>query len=167
MRCHAVQQRLVAYQDDELSPGERTRVDDHLRECARCQADEDAIFAATPRPQLVVPWHIEQRLRDEVDAEILWALAQVRPAPQSLAIRWRRWWNRDTQLSRFTAAAYAILLVGAVTWGGLNWWSLSVLEAQIARPEIVDTRDRTPDANIPAEQYQPASYSPNSDDQYR
>jgi anti-sigma factor RsiW len=167
MRCHHVQQRLVAYQDRELSPGERTQVDDHLRTCDRCQTDEDALFAVTPQAQLIVPWHLKQQLRDQVDIEILWALAQAKPEQTVRSERWARWWTRHTELSRMSVAVYAALLLGALAWGGLNWQHASLLEAEIARHEIVDSVSTSPPTKIPATQYKPASYTPKGDDTYR
>jgi anti-sigma factor RsiW len=167
MRCHHVQQRLVAYQDRELSPGEHAKVCDHLSGCDRCQADEDALFAVTPQAQLMVPWHLEQQLRDRVDIEVLWALAQARPEPPVRSRRWARWWTAQTEMSRMSVAMYAALLLGAIAWGGLNWRQASLLEGEIARQEIADGLVTSPPSKIPAAQYKPASYTPEADDTYR
>ena len=166
MRCRTVQERLVAYQDNELSPGEQSRVQEHLTRCARCQADEDALFAATPRPELIVSWHIQHQLEERVDAEVLWALAQERPTASQRS-RWTRWMSRDTQFSRGAVFAYAAVLIGAVAWGTTNWWSLSVLEAEIALHEDGRPVDTMACDEIPAKQYRPAAYTPDEESGYR
>jgi len=139
---------------------------EHLRHCARCQLEEHALFAVTPRPQLIIPWHVQQQLRDKVDAEILWAIAERTPQTAEPR-RWTRWWRRDTQVSRRTAAGYAAALIAAVAWGGFNWWSLTALEAEVARQEIIAPHDASEKSKIPAAQYQPAAYTPHGDDGYR
>ena len=37
--CWLIQRRLGAYQDGELSPGARRRIDQHVRGCARCDGE--------------------------------------------------------------------------------------------------------------------------------
>ncbi len=37
MKCHQVQERLSAFQDNELNPQERARVSDHLESCPACR----------------------------------------------------------------------------------------------------------------------------------
>jgi len=166
MRCRAVQKRLVAYQDDELSPGDRAKVDEHLTQCAQCHDDDDALFAVTPRPELIVPWQVQHTLSERVDADILWALAQEPVAPTRMR-SWNRWWSRDTQFSRGAVLAYATILIGAVAWGATNWWTLSMLEAEIARYDYAQPLDANPGAEIPAVQYRPAAYTPDEEAGYR
>ncbi len=166
MRCTAVQQRLVAYQDQELSPGEQARVSEHLNRCIRCQAEEDALFSVTPRPELVVPQHVQEHLQEAVDADILWALALQRPPP-TVGTQWARWWSRDAQFSRTAVFAYAAILLCAVSWGMTNWWTVSKLEAEIARQETIETIATPPGTDIPAQQYRPAAYTPDEEGGYR
>jgi anti-sigma factor RsiW len=54
MHCTAVKQRLVAWRDEELSPGEAVRVEEHLARCPSCRALEMRLAAVTPEPFLTV-----------------------------------------------------------------------------------------------------------------
>ena len=92
MRCRSVKERLVAWQDRELSPGEEAQVTEHLAQCADCAARERALWAVEPEDRLLVPIHIERELQRRLDA----ATASASPFPPArpiadsprLAARW-------------------------------------------------------------------------------
>ena len=155
MRCRAVTRRLVAYQDRELSPGEHTRVEEHLATCARCRDLEARLAAATPVPALhpgaadLAAYHAQ--LDAAIEAE--WANPQRPAAPPPLVD-----WQDHLPTRRTVAWAAAMLLT--LTWGLSNWWTARELRAELAE------RATTPapwTETIPADQYRPASWSPDRD----
>jgi anti-sigma factor RsiW len=168
MQCEEVEERLVALQDDELSPSEREQVVEHLDHCHACRGLERRLRLATPFPGLVVPPHIQARLDDRLDTSVLLELADrpSQPAPRGAVARARRWLDAETEVSRVVVLAAAAMLVTTLGWGVTNWWSLAHLQAEMAqRAEVVIPPARTASgAEIPAEQFRPAAYTPEEEE---
>lgn len=155
MDCREVAERLVAWQDAELSPGESTRVREHLARCPACRVADRRLADATPRVRLVVPPEVRARLEHRVDAGVILALAD-RPEARPTAIRVRRWLAHETRVPTVALAAYAVLLAATVAWGLSSAWSLARLDpaGRVAGDGAGAPRE------IPADQFVPAAYDP-------
>lgn len=164
MSCSEVQDRLVAWQDGELSPGETLQVGEHLEGCAACARLEARLDAATPRARLAPPAGVRAALADRVSAEVILALAERPPAPPpppSPAARLGRWLRRDATVPRGAVAGYLVVLAVVVGWGLSSWWSLAALRAADADPHrAAQTSPATGAPEIPADQWRPAAYNP-------
>ncbi|MEL6344212.1 MAG: zf-HC2 domain-containing protein [Myxococcota bacterium] len=73
MDCQSVSDRIAGWVDDQLSPGERELVDDHLSRCESCRAMADAMrqMTLTPPAPPALPdgfWdRMDGTLSDEMD----------------------------------------------------------------------------------------------------
>ena len=98
MRCRSIKERLVAWQDRELSPGEEAQVAEHLAQCADCAAQERALSGIEPEDALLIPIHIERELRRRLDETAAAAspFPPARPVAESsrAAARWPWVYNR-------------------------------------------------------------------------
>ncbi|MCB9687643.1 MAG: zf-HC2 domain-containing protein [Alphaproteobacteria bacterium] len=158
MECHEVRDRLVAWQDGELSPGETVQLEEHLDGCSDCRRHERRLADATPRPELLrprmdqrVPAHILAALADRVDADsILAAARRPEPAPPPHASRVASWLRAEARVPRGWMLVYAAVLFGAIGFGLSSLWSPTA-----PPPARVGSID-----DIPAGQFQPASYDP-------
>jgi hypothetical protein len=108
MTCKDVRERLDAYLADELEPGDRAAVAEHLDACAECRAEAGAwreLFERTAAlPRSIDP---PRDLWPDVDA----ALDVARhAAPESVPPRWQRPGLRPAWL---VAAALALVVVTA------------------------------------------------------
>jgi anti-sigma factor RsiW len=117
MRCEEVQDRLVAYDDQELSPGEHSQVAEHLRGCADCRALHADLRAVTPRPHAVVPEalmvDLQLRLEALLDADPGPAAREPEaPAP---------WWQAETRVPAAVTLAYAAAFMLVAMWGAYQW----------------------------------------------
>lgn len=157
MRCQDVTPRLVAFQDGELAPGEHHQVASHLRCCAQCAKQERALAEVTPEPQLVVPPGVHARMALALDAAIAAELQHAPPAtttePATID-HVARWLRRDASISRGALVAWAAAFAAILGWGLANYAALQ--DANTA-PALADVR-------VPAEHYQPASFSANPND---
>ena len=158
MNCDEIADRLVAFQDDELGPSERDLVARHLRGCADCAAHEQALAAVTPKPSLVLPRHQQFQHWDKLD-QALAAAAAEDLAPQ--VIRPSLWARlRDGLFLPLPAVAgYALLLLLSLGFGLSQWHSARTLQAELRHraPAVAATP-------MPADQYRPASWSPEGDE---
>lgn len=147
MNCRAVQKRLVAYHDGELSPSESARVREHLSTCLVCRRESQDLHRLQLRPTLVVPPRVQARLVQRVDA-----ILQTPPRP-----RRRLWLLGKTRVSRGLALAYTLILAITATWGLHNW-----LEARTLQVALEQHADPVrPDASsIKADEFRPASWEP-------
>ncbi|MBT3218726.1 MAG: zf-HC2 domain-containing protein [Proteobacteria bacterium] len=161
MTCHETQPRLVAFQDDELCAEEASMVKDHLDDCLCCRRLESELAQIEPRPSLVVPPSVVVRLQERVDEAMHEALHAAPTEPQGY--RWFAWLRRDAQMPTGTVLAYVLLLFMVFGWGISNWWSLNHLRNQVVTGEAT-TEFAPADPTIPAEQYQPASYTTTGDE---
>jgi anti-sigma factor RsiW len=113
--CWLVRRRLGAYQDGELSPGARRRVEGHVRGCAQCGAELSALgrFKAalavyTADPPEAVWTAFWPQVRDRIAA----------PAPATKSA-WERGWETVRSRPRLglapalAAAALAVLAMVA------------------------------------------------------
>jgi anti-sigma factor RsiW len=107
MRHDEIQELLGAYALDAVEPGERTEIDDHLRECARCRAEvaehRDTAgflaFAGTDAPDAV--W---DRIAGSIDAP------NVVPMAPKLGFGARRARSRWPQAVTLVGAAAAVVI---------------------------------------------------------
>lgn len=164
MNCRAVRARLVAYQDRELSPAEELRVGEHLEGCAACRALEERLGSVTPRPFLPSDPAHEQALWKRLDAALEAERAKGVPlrAPTRLE-RARAWLVEETRMPTVAVIAYAALLLLAVAWGTNNWWEARGLQASLGAARIAATAGSAPE-EIPADQYRPAAFRPETGD---
>lgn len=110
MDCDEVRDLLAAFADDELSPGERGAVGDHLSGCPQCRQALASLTALSARLRRAgthdLPEGFEARLRQRVGAE---ALRETRPA-----------WRRFAMLAASHAAAAILAATLAVTLSERN-----------------------------------------------
>ncbi|MEZ4317977.1 MAG: zf-HC2 domain-containing protein [Myxococcota bacterium] len=160
MQCPWVQERLVAFADGELSPGEATWVAEHLESCDACAQLDLRLRDVTPEPGLEIPADVMERMARAVDDAVLAALDEP-PAVETptTAARWGRWLRRDRDLSNGAMLAYGILLAACVGWGVSNWLVVQELRQEVQRSPVAATAP-TNSATIDSTQYEPASYQP-------
>ncbi len=113
--CWLVYRRLGAYQDGELTPGTRHRIEQHVRGCARCEGElsalgrlKTALVLDTADPPEAVWTAFWPQVRDRIAAPA--------PAPESA---WNRVWEAVRTRPRLglapalAAAALAVLAMVA------------------------------------------------------
>lgn len=73
MRCEEIQNRLSAYLEDEVEPGERRAIEEHLPECARCQHELDLIrqtvSALTSLAEIEVPARLTASIQAAIETQ--------------------------------------------------------------------------------------------------
>lgn len=165
MSCAWVEQRLVAWQDGELSPGEHTRVGEHLETCRSCRRLERDLARVTPRPAAPVPSEATAALFARMDAAL--ARAWDEPAPAPVLPRWAA----PIGMPGATVVAYAALLLLTVAWGTYNWRAARSLQVALdaSRPvvagHVIPARSQgTPDAALTDGQFTPAAWVPDAED---
>lgn len=167
MRCRHVRTRLVAFQDEELAPGEAQQVVDHLARCGDCRQLERRLDGVTPQARLVVPADVRARLHARVDGPVLRRVAASRPQPRrSVLAGWLAWFRRETEVPMGALLAYGLVLAGVLAWGLSNWWTLEHLEARLDAHQTAAAGAPEAPTQIPAEQYRPASWTPEEDGDY-
>lgn len=149
MDCAQTRDRMVAWRDAELSPGEHEFVTRHLADCPRCAALEAELAAATPAPRRV---GVPARHHARFDVDALLAEADREPAPAPLAARIseaaRAAWRWEARVTAPAAVAYAAALALALGVALAGWWS------DAPTPIVVDASPA-----LPASAYAPASYA--------
>jgi len=159
MQCAWIQDRLVAYSDGELSPGEATRVGEHLDGCEDCADLGARLLAITPEPHLQVPPEILAQLASQVDQAVHAALDEpVQPLPATATTRWARWLRRDRDVSNGQLVAAAVVFAMLGGWGLSNWMALPGPSTN-----TVATAAPSGPVTIDSDQYEPASYRPDED----
>lgn len=95
MECKKLQERLSAYLDNEVSGQERRLLEEHLRSCAECRTELEALQAAgdvvktlpevTPSPDFRARFW--QKVRESAPVQTLWERIALRwiPVPVVLA----------------------------------------------------------------------------------
>lgn len=108
MTCKNCQKRLSAYLDQELSPAERSVIEQHISECTDCaQALRDLqmlVDQATALPQKHAPDRLWGRIASELDQPNVSRIHDTVPA-------WRNWLRRPMPVVQL-GFAIAILVVG-------------------------------------------------------
>lgn len=166
MHCSWVQERLVAFADGELSPGEATFVGEHLDGCEECATLDAALRDVTPAPSLAVPPEVLARMAAAVDEAVMAALDEpIVAAPPGMAARWGRWLRRDRDLSNGAMLGYGILLAACVGWGVSNWIAYQELQQEITNARPVAAAAPSSPATIDSDDYEPASYSPDASEE--
>jgi hypothetical protein len=150
LSCAEVNERLVAWQDRELAPGEQVLVGDHLDRCERCRVRERRLARATPGPMPRLSPEAQAKLWHRLDAGL--AEAARAPALPAAAPPWR--WPRPTAAQ----LGYAAALLAALGWGWFNHVNAKQLQAALA----TERARHVPAAIIPGEQFRPVSYAPGS-----
>lgn len=158
MHCAWVQDRLVALSDGELSPGEATRVMEHLDDCEECALLDLQLREITPEPHLDVPPEVMANLARVVDAAVQEALDEpVYAPPPTMATRWSRWLRRDRDVSNGQILAAAIVFAMLGGWGLSNW--LAAQDGVTMSSPIANVAPSS-SSTIDGAQYEPASYRP-------
>jgi anti-sigma factor RsiW len=150
MDCADVAERLVALEDGELGPSEERLVRRHLAACPACTRTAERLAAVVPRPGLAVPLAVRARL-SALDGEAMRIAGARRPAA------WR-WPTAAVVVPTPAAIGYAVLLLLSIAWGVANWREREVLEARLATPPPAGVAA----PEIPAADYRPASWTPES-----
>lgn len=146
MRCQTVQERLVAWQDGELAPGEAVRVEEHLHRCPDCVVLEQKLAAATPEPFVQLPplsFEDQRRLSEVLD----------RTEVDAPALMWRP----ELDLQRLVPhVLWAAAVMAVLAWGLGNHFQAQALQAQIdaapaPAPVVLDGADFRPASWAPPE----------------
>lgn len=66
MNCRGVSRRLSAYIDDELSPGIKRSVEEHLQSCAVCRKKLDDLDAISKAARMLPPLGVSEGFKDRV-----------------------------------------------------------------------------------------------------
>lgn len=164
MTCDEVQDRLVAWHDDELSPSEAVQVGEHVATCPRCARSSHRLADALPLPPPRAPTHVLRRLDRALDVDALLAEAE-RPIPRvvprgSVASRAWRSFTVPASVPAGAVALYIGLLAATFVWGVSNWWTLSSLRGGHATPAAATAIHGIERGAIPADHFRPASYDP-------
>jgi anti-sigma factor RsiW len=150
MRCDEVRERLVAWDDGELSPGEATQVGEHVRGCRACAARGEALRSVTPvAPQWAVPDHVLRALHERVTGDVVHAAAAPPEVPDPIVVRLHRFLRREAQVPMAAVVGYAALLLLAVSLAVSGWWTAAPSRTVADQP-----------STLPSEQYEPASFQP-------
>ena len=148
MRCRTARRLLVAFQDEELSPGETTRVAEHLETCASCRDEEASLRAVTP-----ASLHLVHSTEEPDWSQMDQALTQswVPPAP-----------NRPFFLpkKRLMLGLYGLALGLLMAWGVRSAARIQHLEAELA----IATSAPAVETLFPATAMHPASFKPHETD---
>ena len=122
MDCRTVRDRIAAWEDQELSPGETSQMREHLEHCSECMAFSQRIreqsrwLADLPPPAL--PELNEPDFWKSMDDRLSRELDQMQQIPlagnQEDVIVWRR---RRFSVPLPAVVAYAAALILAVLWG--------------------------------------------------
>ena len=154
MRCRAVQRLIVAYQDQELAPGEATHVAEHLSGCAACNQLHDRLLAVTPKaPADLAPSELPDWSKMDAALQEAWQEQPV-PTPANRPL------GRTLTRNRLVMGAYGLALGVAIAWGLGNAMRVQVLEDEL----IAATQAPPIETLLPASAMQPASFKPSPDD---
>lgn len=174
MRCAAVQSRLVAWQDEELSPGEHVRVTEHLESCADCRAAEARLIPVDLSDALEIPPELAARLAAATQVDHLLAEAERadRRSPFPPAPWYRRWTTEVVEVPSWMLLAAAATLFLTAGWAVQMTWAY---ESSMAETQALIAERAEPNAeplevspiDLPADQFQPASYQPGEEQGYR
>ena len=170
MRCAAVQKRLVAWQDQELAPGEAIRVTEHLARCQACGEIERRLATVDDLEPLEVPPEIRARLhaRTHVDLLLEASANDQRRSPFPAAPYWQRTLYDGVEVPQWTLLAAAAALVLLSIWGVQTQIALSDTQAELAaRANSEATVPASPPGELRASDFQPASYQPGEEQGYR
>lgn len=153
MSCNEVLERLVPWHDGEVGPSEGELIAAHLASCPSCASWDRRLQATVPsRPALKPPPGIEARLDEAFDLDRLLARAeQPSAAPEGALGQARRLLSRRAEVPLGAVMVYMLLLVGSFAWGLSSWWALP----SGGRPPV-----EAASADIPADQFMPASFEP-------
>lgn len=165
MDCHEVEDRMAAWLDAELSPGEAELIARHLEHCPACAATMRRMEAqAFPRlhlPDVGAPgfWdRMDAVLDREQERRVE---AEAAPAARAASGGWLR---GEVRLPRATLLAYAALLVlavGVAAWQGaratMATSSLAELELRVEREQRLAA---SPRAELPVEPVGLAAHTP-------
>lgn len=170
MRCTAIQDRLVAWQDDELGPSEAAQIEEHVARCAACRSVDRRLRLAPLGDALVIPASVTARLHAATDPDaLLAAAADPRREPRfPLEPAWRRWLVDAVEVPGWSLLAAAAALLIVASYAGYTAVQLEGTQAELAARAA---RDAAPaeiaPADLPADQFQPASFQPGEDHGYR
>ncbi len=116
MNCRDVQIRMVAHLDAELAPSEHHQIAEHIGHCPGCTALGSRLLRVQPVNALVIDPGTLSSLRRQVALHSIESRAHEPPG-HPLYASWSHWIRKFTPLPRLTIAAWAVALLGAMTWG--------------------------------------------------
>ena len=165
MHCTAIQQRLVAFQDAELSPGEHVRVYEHLATCITCRSDHRSLERIGPL-RLEIPVHALRAMHEVTHPDLIWELAASRPET-SYTTPWKKWLNRGIELPTWWVLAAAALLATSIGWAASTSASLHFSTTELAtRATPPPATVMAPGSEVPANQFRSASWRASDDTVY-
>jgi hypothetical protein len=117
--------KLSEYLDDDLAPGERLQLDQHLLDCARCREVLEELGAVASEARV---------LEDTAPARDLWpGIVSALPRPKSTG------WRLSLSLPQAIAASVLLMLVS-----GLGGWTWTSRQAAPATPVAAVTPETPP-----------------------
>jgi anti-sigma factor RsiW len=131
--CRKIRDRMSAWLDQELSPGEGAQLEGHLSQCSTCATLRDrlqeqssllALLPPGPHPGVSDPsfWN-------RMDADLSGELDQMEARCLDQGLKAEAWRERRVSVPMAMVVAYAAVLILAVWWG----WEHS---PSVAHPEI-------------------------------
>lgn len=162
MDCHEIGDRMAAWLDAELSPGEAELFARHVEGCEACEGllrrmeAQRFVRPALPDPEALGHW---ARLDAAVAAE--WRRQELERPP---ALRAAPWWRRELRLPGLAAGAYAAVLLLALGLAGWQTARLTQAETAVAQAEALLQREQRlaarPGAALPVEPVGLVSHTP-------
>lgn len=165
MRCRQVEPLLVAFEEDELSPGEAQLVADHMDHCPTCRQRLELLANVTIEPHGLDAAFLASQM-ERLELAVLDSPALQAPPidTRTYGERFSDWLSSDSQIPNGYVIAYAALGMSAVGWGLWSWSQIQEPEVQLPTVEVaMPTAAPARVEVVPAEQYLPASYTPERD----
>jgi anti-sigma factor RsiW len=164
MNCHAIHHRLVAFQDEELAPGEHALVTAHLASCLTCRARARRLARTTPEPFLQIPHQLEQaswaRLNAAIEAAAAEDVPVGRPSRQGGGTS-PAWWSHRASVPVVALVGSGLLFLLTAAWGVGNWLALRGQGVVPDRaPHPARHSGAAPSPPIPAHQFRPSAVAP-------
>jgi anti-sigma factor RsiW len=116
MKCAEAEMLVAAYADGELDWPRRRSIEKHLRECARCAAQQEDVLALRARLRAEVPYYAAPPgLQERVRAIVAAIPAAPAERPRAASDRWR--WLGGGALAGCAATVLAWMLgAGILAW---------------------------------------------------
>ena len=145
MNCEQVQSRLSTFLDDELSPSERSVIEDHLEHCTTCAGELKSLAAVLA---FVDRWELEA---DPIDIRPALRSAPASPVPSGAA----KPQIRPAIVQITSVFRYAAALLLGITLGlfALGLFGSKPPAERTEQPEQTSVSTIPSDSNIPMENF--------------
>jgi hypothetical protein len=151
MNCKQVQDRLIAYLDDELSTEEAARVQHHLAGCEACQQEMATLWKLQRR----VSQSFQQQAAGVAPLPDAWTQLQVQIRQKTNApgrLRWFGGWNMKQRRLVFSGIAtlmvvgLSLILAATPAWAAIAQWFGGLFRVELPNVdgEMVITSEFTP-----------------------